>query len=147
MVSRSLIARNLMVPLAALLMVITSACGPDNLEAPATQAEAAPPDDAALEVTSQEQSQCQFYNYYWDEARNPRGPNRCTNSCQCDGMRTCSSSGWCQGTARPGVSCTSPNYYWNEAWNPGGSNRCWSACQCDGMRTCSSSGWCQGRSR
>lgn len=38
--------------------------------------------------------------YSWNEARNPGGANRCTNNQQCDGARTCSAAGWCQGTAR-----------------------------------------------
>ncbi|MCE9672670.1 hypothetical protein LY474_33165 [Myxococcus stipitatus] len=105
------------------------------------------PEEEVLTASEQELQSCQFYNYYRDEARNPRGPNRCYNSCECDGMRTCSSAGWCQGVARPAVGCTSPWYYWNEAWNPQGSNRCNSHCQCDGRRTCSSAGWCQGTSR
>lgn len=53
-----------------------------------------------------------------DEARNPLGPNRCSNSNQCSGDRTCSDWGWCQGTS----GCSSCNI--NEANNPGGANRC-----------------------
>ncbi len=40
-------------------------------------------------------------NYRWDESRNRPGPNRCQNASQCDGARTCSPAGWCQGEARP----------------------------------------------
>ncbi|OJH33523.1 RICIN domain-containing protein [Cystobacter ferrugineus] len=40
-------------------------------------------------------------DYRWDESRNRPGPNRCRDSAQCDGARTCSPSGWCQGDARP----------------------------------------------
>jgi hypothetical protein len=40
-------------------------------------------------------------NYRWDEARNSPGPNRCQSASQCDGARTCSPAGWCQGEARP----------------------------------------------
>jgi hypothetical protein len=40
-------------------------------------------------------------NYRWDESRNRPGPNRCRDSSQCDGARTCSPAGWCQGEARP----------------------------------------------
>ena len=40
-------------------------------------------------------------DYRWDESRNRPGPNRCRDSSQCDGSRTCSPSGWCQGDARP----------------------------------------------
>ncbi|WP_425334903.1 hypothetical protein [Myxococcus stipitatus] len=134
-------------PLSVLCLVLVSGCG---VGAPASgpgESESLQTDEVSVESSEQGLASCQFYNYYRDEARNPRGPNRCSNSCDCDGMRTCSSSGWCQGVARPPVGCTSPQYSWNEAWNPGGSNRCTSACQCDGRRTCSSSGWCQGTAR
>ncbi|RKH16928.1 hypothetical protein D7X74_14020 [Corallococcus sp. CA047B] len=40
-------------------------------------------------------------NYRWDESRNRPGPNRCHDASQCDGARTCSPAGWCQGEARP----------------------------------------------
>ncbi len=40
-------------------------------------------------------------HYRWDEAKNEPGPHRCTTSHQCDGLRTCSPHGWCQGEARP----------------------------------------------
>jgi hypothetical protein len=40
-------------------------------------------------------------NYRWDESKSPLGPNRCSDSSQCDGQRTCSEWGWCQGEARP----------------------------------------------
>ncbi|WP_163995868.1 RICIN domain-containing protein [Pyxidicoccus caerfyrddinensis] len=40
-------------------------------------------------------------NYRWDESRNRPGPNRCHDDSQCDGARTCSPAGWCQGEARP----------------------------------------------
>lgn len=39
--------------------------------------------------------------YTWDEAKNPLGPNKCKTDKECDGLRTCSPHGWCQGTARP----------------------------------------------
>ncbi|WIG92976.1 RICIN domain-containing protein [Myxococcus sp. SDU36] len=38
--------------------------------------------------------------YRWDESRNRPGPNRCRDNAQCDGARTCSPAGWCQGEAR-----------------------------------------------
>ena len=34
-----------------------------------------------------------------NEALNALGPNRCNNSSQCDGSRTCSPFGWCGGNA------------------------------------------------
>ncbi|NVJ21292.1 RICIN domain-containing protein [Myxococcus sp. AM011] len=39
--------------------------------------------------------------YRHDESRNRPGPNRCQNDSHCDGARTCSSAGWCQGESRP----------------------------------------------
>ena len=47
------------------------------------------------------QLDCISPNYSHDESKNSKGPNRCSNNCDCDGMRVCSSSGWCSGTARP----------------------------------------------
>ncbi|MEY3220712.1 MAG: hypothetical protein RIT27_2069 [Pseudomonadota bacterium] len=100
-------------------------------------------------------------SYQHDEAKNPDGPNRCTNSNQCDGARRCSSAGWCQGVARtppPAKSSTycqgkpngsgqkGPTYCWDEAKNPDGPNRCTNSNQCDGARLCSGAGWCQGTS-
>ena len=38
--------------------------------------------------------------YTWDEAKTTLGSNRCKTSCECDGARTCSKSGFCEGTAR-----------------------------------------------
>ena len=35
-------------------------------------------------------------NYEWDEAKNPKGPNRCSSDMECYGLRTCSPFGWCQ---------------------------------------------------
>jgi hypothetical protein len=43
------------------------------------------------------QVSCSSPNYYVNEAKNTRGPNKCYNDCDCDGMRTCGSTGWCQG--------------------------------------------------
>ncbi|MET0403826.1 MAG: RICIN domain-containing protein [Cystobacter sp.] len=39
--------------------------------------------------------------YRWDESNNRPGPSRCRTDSQCDGARTCSPAGWCQGDARP----------------------------------------------
>lgn len=41
------------------------------------------------------------YEHRVDEAKNALGANRCADSRDCDGKRTCSPHGWCQGTARP----------------------------------------------
>ncbi|MBU8895354.1 hypothetical protein KRR26_07045 [Corallococcus sp. M34] len=140
-------ARCLVLSAMSWALAFASGCGvasPSESTAPETEYTQ---DDSEVSAQAQELAGCKFYNYYHDEGTNPGGANRCSNACQCDGMRTCSSFGWCQGTARPPVSCTSPQYYWNEAWNPQGSNRCSSNCDCDGRRTCSSAGWCQGTAR
>ncbi len=39
-------------------------------------------------------------DYRYDESFTK---NRCTNELQCDGLRTCSPFGWCQGVAREEV--------------------------------------------
>ncbi|KAG2449451.1 hypothetical protein HYH02_005598 [Chlamydomonas schloesseri] len=36
--------------------------------------------------------------YRWNEMSTPAGPSTCTDGCQCDGNRTCSSSGVCETT-------------------------------------------------
>lgn len=53
-------------------------------------------------------------NYCHDEATNPRGPNQCSSHAECDGARTCSSAGWCQGTSRADhvQQCTSGRTGW-----------------------------------
>ncbi|GLI69391.1 hypothetical protein VaNZ11_013993 [Volvox africanus] len=62
---------------------------------------------------------CYSESYSWDESHNPLGPSRCrssNNSCDCDGLRTCSFWGYCQGAARaasrdsasPGLATTMP---------------------------------------
>jgi hypothetical protein len=61
--------------------------------------------------------------FRWDESRNRPGPNRCHDSSQCDGARTCSPAGWCQGEARP-TPPPPPTSHWNRDpggrdWNPG----------------------------
>ena len=101
---------------------------------------------------------CKSPNYNHNESLNKKGPNQCSNNCDCDGQRTCSPWNWCEGDARPSkpkpkpkpkpkVSCTSKRYYHNEAKNRQGSNRCRNHCECDGARKCSIHGWCTGRSR
>ena len=62
-------------------------------------------------------------NCTWDEAKNPEGPNQCSNSCECSGDRTCSPWGWCEGVSGcPARSDSSCDY--DEAKNPLGPNRC-----------------------
>lgn len=87
--------------------------------------------------------------YHWDETRNPGGAHRCSSSTQCDGMRTCSEFGWCQGTARPErrPPVKDRYYHWNELNNPLGPHKCRNDYQCDGARICSDSGYCFGRAR
>lgn len=137
-----------MLSVVSLVLSLSSGCGGGAPESVDEVTEPVLMDEASVETQSEQLgAPCDYYNFYRDETRNPGGAYRCSNSCQCDGMRTCSQWGWCQGTARPNVSCTSPQYHWNEAWNSGGSNRCSNSCQCDGRRTCSSSGWCQGTAR
>ena len=80
-----------------------------------------------------------------NEATNPLGPNRCTSSSQCDGARTCSQWGWCEGVSGCGSNDSQLNLCGiNEATNPLGPNRCTSNSQCDGARTCSQYNWCEG---
>jgi hypothetical protein len=90
----------------------------------------------------------QYAWYTFNEG--PTG-NRCSNNDQCDGQRTCSGYGWCEGTSRPPKNA---NYYYDEAVT---GNKCPSSSTdpnfanrnyyCDGNRTCSTDGWCQGTSR
>jgi hypothetical protein len=85
--------------------------------------------------TKAEPGNCDYYNYYHDESRNPGGAGTCSTDCDCDGMRACR-AGVCGGDARPAVDCDTPNRRWNEAWNAQGPGRCSSDCDCDGRRTC-----------
>ena len=48
--------------------------------------------------------------YLHDEGTNHLGCNRCINSCDCDGKRTCSIFQWCQGVSR----AKNKDYYYNE---------------------------------
>ena len=44
-----------------------------------------------------------------NETNNPLGANKCADACDCDGGRTCSAAGFCEGTARPsGITCGEP---------------------------------------
>jgi hypothetical protein len=95
--------------------------------------------------TKAEPGNCDYYNYYHDESKNPSGPGTCATDCDCDGMRACR-SGVCGGDARPPIDCDNPNHHWNEAWNPQGPGRCSSDCDCDGRRTCQA-GACTGVAR
>jgi hypothetical protein len=49
-------------------------------------------------VTMLPKISCKHILHKFDEAIKK---NRCTTDCDCDGMRTCSTSKWCQGTSRP----------------------------------------------
>ncbi len=76
--------------------------------------------------------------YFFDESATG---NKCDRDYLCDGLRTCSSSGWCQGTSRP----TKGIFYQYDQALTG--NKCHTLCKfkdfyCDGNRTCSSAGWC-----
>jgi hypothetical protein len=92
-----------------------------------------------------EPGNCDYYNYYHDESKNPSGPGTCVMDCDCDGMRACR-AGVCGGEARPPTDCDTPNRHWNEAWNPQGPGRCLSDCDCDGLRACKD-GMCTGVAR
>jgi hypothetical protein len=85
------------------------------------------------------------YTYYFDERKNKFKPHRCKADSQCDGVRTCSIFGWCQGTSRPEKST---EYYYNESKD--------NYCEfdsvirdyfCDGNRTCSIDNKCTGIAR
>ena len=89
--------------------------------------------------------ECQYYNYYHDESKNPAGAGKCAEECDCDGMRTCR-RGVCDGAARPRTDCNDANRRWNEAWNPLGPGKCSTDCDCDGTRTCHH-GECEGGAR
>ncbi len=95
--------------------------------------------------TKAEVGNCDYYNYYHDESKNPTGSGTCSTDCDCDGMRTCR-AGVCGGDARPAVDCNNPNRHWNEAWNTLGAGRCSSDCDCDGRRNCEH-GACTGVAR
>lgn len=82
-------------------------------------------------------------DYYYNEAKTG---NRCGGENQdwlCDGARTCSPHGWCQGYANHPASMTEkgPSYYFDEKVT---GNKCYSDYMCDGERTCSPNKWCQG---
>jgi len=84
--------------------------------------------------------------YCRDEADNKLGPNKCATNADCDGARTCSSSGFCQGTSRDAKPAKGPLYCINEAKNKLGPNKCATDMDCDGARTCSPAKFCQGNS-
>jgi hypothetical protein len=78
--------------------------------------------------------------YLHDEGDNVLGCNRCNNSCDCDGLRTCSQFQWCQGISRE----KSIDYYYNEELSD-------SLCDplsplgdyyCNGDRVCDPNGKC-----
>ena len=84
-------------------------------------------------------------NYYYDEGKTG---NRCTGELkqwQCDGARTCSAYGWCQGnSAHPTIKpVKNADFKFNEAPLD---EKCVNEYMCDGKRTCVR-GKCQGKAR
>jgi hypothetical protein len=83
--------------------------------------------------------QCDFVNYYHNEAKNTAGPGKCSSDCDCDGTRSCV-EGKCSGKARPAkltaAVCNSKDYHYQEAWTKAGAGKCSGDCECDGLRTC-----------
>jgi hypothetical protein len=95
--------------------------------------------------------QCDYVNFYHNEAKNPKGPGKCDSDCDCDGTRSCDvANGVCAGAARPekltAAVCNSKDYHYNEAWTKAGPGKCSGDCECDGLRTCES-GKCAGTAR
>ena len=71
---------------------------------PALLGLAASAGEPARDAASAAGAGCNFVTYHHDEAKNAGGAGRCTNDCDCDGMRGCA-SGACQGPTcgvRPG---------------------------------------------
>lgn len=93
------------------------------------------PADGPHPDTMAEPGNCNYFNYYHDESKNPAGASKCATDCDCDGMRSCK-AGLCDGEPRPNIDCDSPKHRWNEAWNPQGPGKCSTDCDCDGRRTC-----------
>lgn len=80
-----------------------------------------------------------------DESKNSKGPNQCYNSDECDGERTCSPHGWCQGISGCPPIVTDFCKI-DESRTDLGPNKCKYDTHCAGKRTCSYWGWCQGTS-
>jgi hypothetical protein len=93
--------------------------------------------------------QCDFVNFYHNEAKNPVGPGKCASDCDCDGMRSCV-AGKCTGTPRPvkltAETCNTKDYRYQELWTKAGPGKCTGDCECDGLRTCTN-GECTGTAR
>jgi hypothetical protein len=53
-----------------------------------------------------------------NEAINAAGPNRCTSNNDCDGARTCSPAGFCQGTSRATPIACTPRMFYRQADKP-----------------------------
>ena len=92
---------------------------------------------------------CNYVNFHHNEAKNAKGPSKCTSDCDCDGMRSCE-VGACTGKARPekltAETCNNKDYQYQETWTPKGAGKCAGDCECDGLRTCVS-GQCSGTAR
>ena len=93
--------------------------------------------------------QCDYVNYFHNEAKNPKGPATCASDCDCDGTRSCV-AGKCTGTARPvkltAEVCNNKGYHYQEAWTKAGPGKCAGDCECDGLRNCTN-GECTGTAR
>ena len=50
-------------------------------------------------------SSCTRYEYRYDESARR---SRCYSACHCDGARSCSWFGWCQGKSRPNITSSGP---------------------------------------
>jgi hypothetical protein len=137
----------------------TQSDGGDDASTTPTQNDGGGGVDASTPTQNDGGVDCTALSYHWDESANPGGPSSCSSAtapggdgdCECDGARTCSDIGFCEGDAR----CHSPDYRWDELQNPAGPNTCSDAtapdgdadCECDGARICSVDGYCQGSSQ
>lgn len=87
-------------------------------------------------------------SYCHDEAQNAKGPAQCSSNADCDGLRTCSGAGWCQGTNRPvtHTSCTNKNWLVNMDLTGNGlggysNSKTLTACEAECAKNASCKGW------